>query len=78
MTREEKIQLIQLLEEKKRREQLNRSTVFGIVCPTQGLLKCVQKVVGDWKEVNKKPDMYIAKALEPVLYSNKRFIIIYW
>lgn len=77
MTREEKIQLLVLLEEKKRREQLNSSTVFGIVCPINGLLKCVTKKSGAWAESNKKPDMYIAKALEPVLYSNKRFIVIY-
>ena len=77
LTKQQKIELLRLLEEKARRENLNRTTVFGIVCPQQGLLKCVQKVGNEWKEVSKKADMFIAKALEPVLYSNKRFIIIY-
>jgi len=77
MDRRQKIELLMLLQERERRAKLNKSTVFGIVCPNEGLIKCVKVVGSEWKEVNDKPQIYIAKALEPVLYSKKRFIVIY-
>ena len=77
MNRAQKEQLLLLLQEKERRRQLDRSTVFGIVCPNEGLLKCVKRNGSQWKEVNDKPQIYIAKVLEPVLYTQKRFVVIY-
>lgn len=74
MTKQEKMELLALLEEKKRR--VKAATVFGIVCPDEGLIYCIQRIGNEWLKVNKKPEMYIAKKLECVLKTNKRFVAI--
>ena len=74
MTREEKIELLQLLEEKHRREK--KGIVFGIVSPTDGHVRSLMRDGQNWAETKLKPDMFIAEKLEKVLKSNKRFIVV--
>lgn len=52
------------------------STVFGIVCPKDGLLHNLEYANGEWQQTDRKADVYIAKKLELVLRSNKRFIAV--
>lgn len=53
------------------------STVFGIVHPDGRLLRCIEKVNGQWIEVDKAPHIYTAEKLEPAVKTDKRFVIIY-
>jgi len=66
---------VQAVIELRKRKSLNK-TVFGIVSPTEGLIKSLTKKGNKWIEVESEPDIYIAEKLEPVLKTNKRFIII--
>ena len=75
LTKQQKIELLRLLEEKARREGLG-GRVFGIVCPNTGLTHCIQRKGNEWVEVQKKPHILIAKKLERAIKSNKRFIVI--
>lgn len=52
------------------------STVFGIVCPEKGYLYSIEHVGGEWIQTIKKPDIYIAKKLEIVAKSSKRFVVV--
>lgn len=61
--------------ELKRRKSRNK-TVFGIVCPQQGLTHSVKQVAGSWAETEEAPDIYLAAKMERVLTSTKRFIVI--
>lgn len=74
--RKKKELLLALLEEKRRRESEKSGTRFGIVCPARGHLKTLEYSAGEWKETSKKPDVYIADKLEPVLKTNKRFVVV--
>ena len=73
LSRVEKIELVELLEEKKRREQ---TTVVGIVCPEKGLTHSIKKVSGQWITTLEKPDVFLPAKLERVIKSKKRFICI--
>lgn len=53
------------------------STVFGIVHPDGHLLRCIEKVNGEWIEVDKEPHIYTAEKLEAAVKTSKRFVIIY-
>lgn len=59
----------------KRRKSADK-TVYGVVCPEKGFLHSVVKRNNEWKRTIEKPDIFIAKKFEPVLKSNKRFIIL--
>lgn len=63
-----------VLELQKRKSE--RNTVYGIVSPTQGLIKSLTKVNGEWVETNDTPDLFLAEKIEPVLKSKKRFIVL--
>lgn len=73
LTRKQKIEFIQLSEEKARRE---KRTVVGIVDPIKGHTHSVTLLKGEWVLTNKEPDAYLAAKLEPVLKSFKRYIIV--
>lgn len=75
MKRAEKLELLELLEEKKRRESAS-ITVVGVVDPKKGLTHAITNKSGSWEETQLEPDVYIAAKLEPVLKSNKRFIVL--
>lgn len=53
------------------------STVFGIVHADGHLLRCIEKVSGEWIEVDKEPHIYTAEKLERAVTTKKRFVIIY-
>ncbi len=61
--------------ELQRRESAKK-TVFGIVCPEKGFLYSITKKGSKWVKVKDKPSIYIAKKLELVIKSTKRFIIV--
>lgn len=71
--RARKEQLLVLLQEKARRK---KGTTFGIVCPAQGHKRTLEYQSGQWIETDKKPDVYIAEKLEPVLKTDKRFVVV--
>ena len=73
LNRKQKIEYIELLEEKTRRES---RTVIGIVCPTNGHTHNITLLKGQWSLTQKEPDLYIAAKLEPVIKSFKRYIIV--
>lgn len=53
------------------------STVFGVVHAEGHLLRCIEKVNGEWIEVDKEPHIYTAEKLEAAVKTSKRFVIIY-
>ena len=59
-----------------RRRKASKKTVFGVVSPTDGLIRRITKVKGRWVESTQEPDMYIAEKMERVLVSDKRFIVL--
>ena len=61
--------------DKKRRKSAEK-TVFGVVCPKKGFLYSITKAKSEWIKTKKTPDIYIAKKFEPVVKSNKRFVIL--
>jgi phage terminase large subunit len=69
------IELLQLLENKKRIED-NRTTVVGIVCPKKGLTHSITNKDNSWTTTKARPDIYLPAKLERVIKSNKRFIIV--
>ncbi len=73
LSREQKVEFIQLSEEKTRRES---RTVIGIVCPAAGHTHSITLLKGQWSLTQKEPDLYIAAKLEPVIKSFKRYIIV--
>lgn len=77
-SRAEKILLLQLLEEKKRRAEMKRvsATVVGIVHPEDGHTHSVVNRGGEWKSTEEDPQVYLPAKLECVLTSTKRFIIV--
>lgn len=73
LSRKQKIEFIQLSEEKARRES---RTVVGLVDPIDGHTHSITLLKGKWVLTNKAPDAYLAVKLEPVLKSFKRYIIV--
>jgi phage terminase large subunit len=73
LNRKQKIEYIELLEEKTRRE---KRTVIGIVCPVDGHTHSVTLLKGKWVLTNKEPNAYLAAKLEPILKSFKRYVIV--
>lgn len=71
---DQKIELVELLEEKQRR--VKHSTVVGLVCPDKGLTHCIKKVSGEWITVTDKAEVFLPAKLERVITSTKRFIIV--
>ncbi len=51
-------------------------TVFGIVCPTEGLLYSLEHDGSDWVISNHKPDVFIPKKMELALRAKTRFVVI--
>lgn len=60
--------------ELQRRKQA-KPTVFGLVDPEKGLIKTITNR-GSWREIDEKPDIYLAAKMERVLTSTKRFIVL--
>lgn len=58
------------------RRKSERNTVFGIVCPEEGLLRSIQQIKHVWTEVDLEPDIYVAEKIERVIKSTKRFIVL--
>ena len=52
------------------------STVVGFVCPVNGLSHAKEFFHGEWIASDKEPSVYIPIKLEPVLLTDKRFIIV--
>lgn len=72
--RDQKLQLIELLAEKQRRQQ--SLTVVGLVDPDKGLTHSIKKVSGTWLTTLEKPTIYLPSKLERLVTSDKRFNII--
>lgn len=70
-----KLELLDLLEEKKRRAK--SYTVVGLVCPIKGLTHSLSNKTGTWTLTQSKPTVYIAAKLEKALVSKKRYIVIF-
>lgn len=71
----EQTQAAALLEQ--RRRMSSRYTVVGLVCPTDGHTHSLSNKTGSWAASKEPPTCYLAKKLEPVLTSKKRYIVIY-
>ena len=78
LSRAEKIEYLQLLEEKERRISLRKSvgTVIVIVHPVNGHTHSIVRRNGAWMETGEEPQVYLPAKLEAVAKSKKRFIII--
>ena len=74
LSRIQKIELIELLEEKQRREQ--SLTVIGLVDPDNGHTHSIKKIKGSWLATLEKPHVFLPAKLERVIKSDKRFIVI--
>jgi len=74
MNRAQKIEKLELLEERQRRAK--KPTVVGLVCPDKGHTHSIKKVSGQWITTIEKPEIYFPAKLERVVKSGKRFIII--
>ena len=59
-----------------RRRKSAKRTVWGIVCPSEGLIKCIKNVDGKWVETDEKPHVYAAKKLERAITTRKRFVVL--
>lgn len=75
MQRAEKVELLELLEEKAKRNS-HSSTVVGFVCPDKGFTHALSNKSGKWKSSKSQPDIYLPAKLERVLTSTKRFIVL--
>lgn len=73
-SRESKQELLLLLEERKRRR--SAGTVVGLVHPERGHTHSVVLRAGQWRNTEEDPQVYLPAKLEPVLKSNKRFIVV--
>ncbi len=58
------------------RRKTAKKTGFGIVCPKKGYLYSIEKKNNEWVRTKRKPDIFIAKKLEPAIKTNKRFVVI--
>ena len=75
MTRNEKAELIRLLEERAKRTKIFIGTVIGFVCPkTKKLESAYNLVDGQWTKTSKEPTAWFAKILKPMFLNPKRFI----
>lgn len=73
----EKQELLQLLEERARREKLKSNTCVGFVHPKDGFLYALKKDKhGQWQRSDEKPEVYLPAKLEPLLTRPKRFNLI--
>ena len=75
MSKAAKAELVELLEEKARRNT-KLHTVVGFVDPDKGLTHALSNKSGQWKPSQAEPDVYLPAKLERVLLSNKRFIVL--
>jgi len=73
LNRAEKLELVELLEERNRRES---KTVLGIVHPVDGHTHSITLYQDNWIVTQKEPDLFIPAKLEKVATSRKRFIVI--
>lgn len=73
-SRESKQELLLLLEERARRK--SSGTVVGLVHPVDGHTHSVVRRAGKWQVTTEEPSVYLPAKLEPVLKSNKRFIVV--
>jgi phage terminase large subunit len=52
------------------------NTIFGIVCPEQGHLYNLEYTPNGWVKCDSRPHVFIASKLEPILKTNKRFVVV--
>jgi len=74
MNRAQKIEYMELLEEKAKR---NKYTVVGLVCPEKGHTHSLSNKTGTWSLTQDKPTVYLASKIEKALTSTKRYIVLY-
>jgi len=68
--------LVQVLEEKERRRAAAK-TVYGIVCPEKGLLRCWRDDGDGFKQVDSKPVVLVPLKLERFLTVKKKYKVVY-
>lgn len=71
------LQLRAAAELELRRRRANNYTVVGFVDPEKGLTHSLSNQTGTWVESKDDPNCYLPAKLEPVLKSDKRFIVVY-
>lgn len=67
---------VNLLESRAKTHTGESNTVIGFVCPEKGFSHALEKLNGEWIPSIKEPEVYLAVKLEPVIKSDKRFIIV--
>ena len=68
---------IDMLEQRIHANSAERSsTVFGIVDSDGQLIKCIERIGGDWVDSIRAPEIYTAEKLERAVTSEKRFVIV--
>lgn len=69
---------LEKLESKVQQSTSNKQhqTVFGIVCPINGLLYSLEHDGIDWVKSDKVPDIYISKKMEMALTAKTRFVVL--
>lgn len=84
LTRQQKIEAIEFLEEKNRRriDRINNEkTVYGIYRPNGSfggkLVKCLQEIDGVYHNVDLEPTVSLPEKLEPLLTKKKRFKVVF-
>ena len=66
------------MENRKKAERNKRKTIYGIQCPKKGLVKCLQKINGKFKEIQGviEPDIFVPLKMEKFLTTKKRFKVV--
>lgn len=67
------------LEAKTHVDTGEKFTVYGFVCPEKGFTHAISNKTGKWEsyelEEGEEPHVYLAAKLEPIVTTNKRFVI---
>lgn len=74
--RELQLELIALLDEKKRRLNAGKKTAIGIVSVSGALARTIELTESGYIETKRRPQVYLPEKLEPVLTRPKRFIVL--
>lgn len=69
---------LEKLEQEARTKSATRShkTIFGIVCPKEGLLYSLEHEGQGWVQSDRVPDIYISKKMELALKAKTRFVVL--
>ena len=76
LTPNKKLELARALEERERRRAIGK-TVYGIVCPENGLLRCWRDDGDGYRQVDDKPAVLIPLKLERFLTVKKKYKVVY-